>query len=239
MEELRILENDLKFAEQRRRMVDRYIRDEYLEEGSKLAEALRKVPRELFMPERHVEDSYSDDAFPIPPFSSKDQTISAPYTYPLFYRPLELEEGDLFLEIGTGSGYGAALAREMVGEEGKVVTIEINPTTCRFGRGNLRKAGYDDVRVRRDDGSNGCPEEAPFNKICLTAAASDLPEPLKEQLATPGKMIGPIGSYSQSFSLFGRGQNLILLERNARGEEERKTVERVIYVPLKGEYGQT
>lgn len=209
-----------------------------MEEGSKLADAMRKVPRELFMPEKHIEDSYSDDAFPIPPLSSRDQTISAPYTYPLFYGPLEPEEGDTFLEIGTGSGYGAALAKEIVGKKGKVATIEINPTTCRFGRENLRKAGYDDVRVEKGDGSSGCLEEASFDKICLTAAASDFPKPLKEQLATPGKMIGPIGSTSQFFSLFERGQDLILLERNARGEEERKTVEHVIYVPLKGEYGQ-
>ncbi|KXA93978.1 hypothetical protein AKJ65_05710 [candidate division MSBL1 archaeon SCGC-AAA259E19] len=219
-------------------MIDRYIREGYLEEGSKLANAMRKVPRELFMPDRYVEDSYSDDPFSIPPFSSRGQTISAPYTYPLFYGPLELGEGDKFLEIGTGSGYGAALAREMVGAEGKVVTVEINPTTYRFGREKLRKAGYDDILAMEGDGSKGLPKEAPFDKICLTAAAPDFPEPLKEQLATPGKMIGPIGSTSRSPSVFGSGQDLILLEMDARGEEGRKTVERVIYVPLRGAHGK-
>lgn len=219
-------------------MVDRYTKEGYLGEGSRLADAMRRVPRELFMPERHREESYTDNAYPIPPFSSEDQTISAPYTYPLFYRPLKLEEEDRLLEIGTGSGYGAALAREMVGRKGKVMTIEIDPTTCRFGKENLRKAGYDDVLVMEGDGSTGFPEEAPYDRICLTASSSGFPEPLKEQLATPGRMIGPIRSGSRSPSLLGRGQGLVLLKRSGKGEEERKTVERVIYVPLKGEYGQ-
>lgn len=209
-----------------------------MEEGSKLADAMRRVPRELFMPERHRDESYADNAYPIPPFPNKDQTISAPYTYPLFYRPLELEKGDRFLEIGTGSGYGAALAKEIVGNEGKVVTIEINPTTCRFGRKNLRKAGYNDILVIEGDGSTGFSEEAPYDKICMTASSPSFPEPLKEQLATPGRMTGPIGSSSQPPSLLGRGQDLILLKRNADGEEERENIERVIYVPLKGKYGQ-
>ncbi len=113
------MKNDSRFTERRDEMVVRYVSEGYLEEGSELADAMRRVPRELFMPERHRDDSYADNAYPIPPFPSEDQTISAPYTYPLFYRPLELEEGDRLLEIGTGSGYGAALAREIVGEAGE------------------------------------------------------------------------------------------------------------------------
>lgn len=232
------MKNDSKFTDRRRKMVERYVREGYLKEGSELAEAMEKVHREFFMPERFREDSYTNNAFPIPPFSSDDQTISAPYTYPLFYRPLELEEGDKFLEIGTGSGYGAALAKEIVGEEGKVVTVEVNPTTFRFGKENLKKAGYGDVLVREGDGSTGFPKEAPYDKICMTASSSSFPEPLKEQLATPGRMIGPIGSSSRSPSLLGRGQNLVLLKRDAEGGEERKTIERVIYVPLKGKHGE-
>lgn len=232
------MRDDPEFTERRREMADRYVRKGYLRDESGLADALREVPRELFMPERHREASYVDDAFPIPPFSSRDQTISAPYTYPLFYRPLELEEGDKFLEIGTGSGYGAALAREVVGEEGKVMTIEVNPTTFRFGKENLGKAGYEDVLVIEGDGSTGFPEEAPYDKICMTASCSSFPEPLKEQLATPGRMIGPIGPSSRSLSLLGRGQDLVLLKRDEKNKEEKKTIERVIYVPLKGKHGE-
>jgi len=109
-----------------------------------------------------------------------------------------------------------------------VVTIEVNTTTYRFGEENLRKAGYEDVLVVEGDGSTGFPDEAPYDKICMTASASSFPEPLKEQLATPGRMVGPIGTGSRSPSLLGRGQDLVLLKRDTEGEEEKETIERVI-----------
>lgn len=127
-------------------MVDRYIREGCLRKGSKLADAMGNVPCEVFMPDRYVEGLYSDNAFQIP-FYEQGQTISAPYTYPLFYRPLKLVEGNKFLEIRAGSGYGAAPAKEMVGEDGKVVTIGINPTSHQFGKENFRKAGYEDILI--------------------------------------------------------------------------------------------
>ncbi|KXA99610.1 hypothetical protein AKJ41_05160 [candidate division MSBL1 archaeon SCGC-AAA259O05] len=223
------------FAEQREQMVKRYIDANLLEENSRFAKAMKKVPREVFMPGEHVEDSYSDDAFPVPPMSSRNQTISAPYTYPLFYNPLDLQRGDSFLETGSGSGYGAALAREIVRESGEVITMEINPETYRFARRNLEKAGYDSITVLEGDGSKGHPEGVPFDKIAVTAATPRFPAPLKEQLATPGRIIAPIGSGGMS-PLRG-GQDLTLLERDAEGKEQTKKIERVVYVPLKGEYG--
>ncbi|KXA98243.1 hypothetical protein AKJ37_00825 [candidate division MSBL1 archaeon SCGC-AAA259I09] len=225
------------FAEQREQMVKRYIDADLLEESSRLTKVMRKVPREAFMPGEHAGDSYSDDAFPVPPMSSRNQTISAPYTYPLFYNPLDLQRGDSFLEVGAGSGYGAALAREMVGESGKVVTMEINPETYRFARENLRSTGYGDVAALEGDGSSGCPERAPFDKIAVTAAAPRFLRPLKEQLATPGKIVAPIGSTSKGLSPLRGGQDLTLLERDPDGREQTRKIERVMYVPLKGEHG--
>jgi protein-L-isoaspartate(D-aspartate) O-methyltransferase len=99
--------------------------------------------REEFMAPSYAEYAYVDQPFPIP--GDGRQTISAPYMYPVFYEPLGLKAGERLLEVGAGSGYGAALARELVGSEGLVVSIEINPTTFRFARENLERTGYQDV----------------------------------------------------------------------------------------------
>ncbi len=196
-----------------------------------LAEAISKVRRELFMPERYKEKAYVhvNQAFPIPPYTSR-QTISAPGTYPMFYEPLKLRSGDSFLEIGTGSGYGAALAREIVGKEGKVVTIERNKVTYRFSKQNLQKAGYQDVLVIQGDGTKGYPPQAPYQKICVTASFTRVPEPLKRQLAQPGRLIMPIGPT-------WLGQQLTLLTKSKEGKFTSEPKGAVTYVPLIGKYG--
>ena len=216
------------FRKRRENMVDRYRRRGYLH-SEKVAEALGTVPREFFMPQRSKENAYRDHPFPIP--GDGHQTISAPYTYAMFYEALELRSGDKFLEVGTGSGYGAALAKELVGEEGRVITIEKNSLTCGFGKKNLEDAGYEDLKVICGDGSKGYPEEAPYDKICITAACPEIPQPLKEQLKTPGRLVAPVGSPS-TFT----GQDLLLLKKTESGISTEK-IARVMYVPLKGEYG--
>jgi len=188
------------------------------------------VPREEFMASSHVNYSYVDQPFPIP--GDGRQTISAPYMYPVFYEPLGLKAGEKLLEVGAGSGYGAALARELVGPEGLVVSIEINPTTFRFARENLNRTGYQDVVLILDDGSLGYPEMAPYDAICITAACPEIPQPLIDQLDAPGRLMAPVGG---SYSLYG--QDLVLLEKGAEGLMEKKTLMKVSYVPLTGEYG--
>ena len=217
------------FNLQREEMVKRYIRMGYLN-SPKMIEVMRKVPRELFMPEPLRRYSYYDEPYPIP--GDGRQTISAPYTYPLFYEPLDLQLGDKFLEVGMGSGYGAALARELVGREGLVVTVEINKDTYKFGVENLRKAGYGDVIAVYGDGSKGCPEYAPYNKICVTAACPRIPQPLLEQLDKPGRLIAPIGPLSTLI-----GQDLTLVIMDSFGNEKVERLTKVVYVPLQGEYG--
>jgi protein-L-isoaspartate(D-aspartate) O-methyltransferase len=217
------------FSERREQMIQRYLRVGYIKSDS-MAEAVRRVPREKFMDPANADYAYIDQPFSIP--GDGKQTISAPYMYPIFYEPLSLVEGNRVLEVGTGSGYGAALARELVGSTGLVVSIEINETTFGFARKNLDKTGYGDVVLVHGDGSLGYPEEAPYDAICITAACPAIPPPLVKQLGAPGKLMAPVGG---SYSIYG--QDLVLLEKDADGETRERILMKVSYVPLTGEYG--
>ena len=210
------------FSDQREQMVQRYIRAGYIRSES-MTEAIRRVTREAFMDPAYVQYAYADQPFPIP--GDGKQTISAPYMYPIFYEPLSLVEGNRVLEVGAGSGYGAALARELVGPSGLAVSIEINKVTFGFARGNLDRNGYGDVVLVHGDGSLGYPDEAPYDAICITAACPEIPQPLIEQLGTPGKLMAPVGG---SYNIYG--QDLVLLERNADGEMKERTLKMVRYI---------
>jgi protein-L-isoaspartate(D-aspartate) O-methyltransferase len=133
------------------------------------------------------------------------------------------------MEIGLGSGYGAAVAREVVGPAGLVVSIEIDPITYEFGKANLERAGYPDVCVRLGDGGLGYPEHAPYDRICITAACAEVPAPLLEQLKMGGKLIAPIEEQGV--------QDLTLLSKGERGIS-RRVICQVLYIPLRGQYGQ-
>lgn len=217
------------FSEQRRQMVQRYMKSGYISSEA-MAEAVLRVPREEFMDSSYASYAYLDKPFPIP--GDGGQTISAPYMYPIFYEPLSLKEGDRVLEIGAGSGYGAALAGELVGDSGLVVSVEINETTYRFAQANLERTGYGDIILVLGDGSLGYEEEAPYDAICVTAACPEVPEPLVEQLGSPGKLMAPVGS---SYSVFG--QDLVLMEKDEDGKTSMRTLMKVSYVPLIGEHG--
>jgi protein-L-isoaspartate(D-aspartate) O-methyltransferase len=128
----------------------------------------------------------------------------------------------------VGSGYGTALAREVVGPEGLVVAIDIDATTLAFARERLEGAGYTDVVLIHGDGGLGYPEHAPYDRICVTAACPDVPPPLIEQLATRGRLIAPV--------LEGARQRLTLLEKTV-DRVERRLLADVLYVSLRGRYG--
>lgn len=215
------------FTEQRKRMVDRYKRAGYIK-SKRIEEAINTVPRELFMDQRYRDYAYNDQPFPIP--GDGRQTISAPYMYPVTYEPLKLEKGQRFLEIGTGSGYGAAIARELVGSEGLVVSVEINPDTYQFALKNLKEAGYPDVNVVLGDGTLGYPELAPYDAISITASTPDIPPPIYDQMADHSKVIAPVGNPGHY------GQDLLLIEKLG-GEITRRRLMSVVYVPLIGKYG--
>jgi protein-L-isoaspartate(D-aspartate) O-methyltransferase len=125
----------------------------------------------------------------------------------------------------VGSGYGTSLAREVVGREGLVVAIEIDTTTLAFARDKLERAGYTDVVLIHGDGGLGCPEHAPYDRICVTAACPDVPTPLIDQLSARGRLIAPV--------LEGRRQRLTFLENTVQGIRGRIVAD-VLYVPLRG-----
>jgi len=193
--------------------------------SERLGRAMLTVRREDFIPRRYRDHAYGEVPLPLP---GEWATISCPHSYPLFYEPLGLGERHRFLEVGVGSGYGTSLAREVVGPAGLVVAVEIDSTTLAFARENLERAGYTDVVLVHGDGGLGCPEQAPYDRICVTAACPDVPPPLIEQLAPRGRLIAPV--------LEGTRQRLTLLERTVNGVRCR-IVSDVLYVPLRGRYG--
>ena len=224
----RVTKTSDEFARERRGMVRRLIEQGFLR-SRELIEAMGKVPREEFIPPEYRDYAYREIPLPLPG-DGRNQTISCPHSYPLFYEALGLARGDRFLEIGTGSGYGAALAREIVGDEGRVVTVEVNRETYSFAVENLRRLGYDDVVTVLGDGSKGYPPEAPYDRICITASCPEIPPPLIDQLRAPGRLIGPVGPPY-------RPQSLLLVEKKADLKVEVRVVDEVLYVPLVGEYG--
>lgn len=213
------------FRQEREAKVRQLIADGLLR-SERIRSALLAVPREEFIPRRYRDYAYQEVPLPLP---GARATISCPHSYPLFYEPLGLDVGHRFLEIGLGSGYGAAVAREVVGPTGLVVSIEIDPVTYEFGRANLERAAYHDVRVVLGDGGLGYPVDAPYDRICITAACEEIPAPLLEQLKVGGKLIAPIEEQGI--------QNLTLLTKGEQGLS-RQVICEVLYIPLRGRYGQ-
>lgn len=210
--------------EERHEKVQWLIQHGYLR-SKRIKQAMLKVPREDFIPRPYRDYAYQEVPLPLP---GKKATISCPHSYPLFYEPLGLDEGHRFLEIGLGSGYGTALAREIVGERGLVVSVEIDPVTFAFAKENLERAGYRDIILVQGDGGRGYPEMATYDRICITAACLDMPTPLIDQLAISGKIIGPV--IEQGI------QNLVLLVKKEK-RVERTVICEVLYVPLRGAFG--
>jgi len=190
-------------------------------------EAMMKVPREDFILGPYRDYAYMEVPLPIP---GRNATISCPHSYPLFYEALNLTEGDKFLEVGAGSGYGAALAREIVGSNGCVATVEIDPETYRFAKENLHRLGYTDLEVILGDGSYGYSAKSPYDKICITASCRKIPESLIEQLKPDGRLITPMGPPETE-------QDLVLLVKEKETGLRVSYLDKVLYVPLRGPYG--
>jgi protein-L-isoaspartate(D-aspartate) O-methyltransferase len=193
--------------------------------SERLRNAMLNVAREDFIPPRYRDHAYEEVPLPLP---GERATISCPHSYPLFYEPLGLRRGHRFLEVGVGSGYGTALAREVVGPEGLVVAIDLDSATLAFARENLGRAGYTDAVLVHGDGGTGYAAHAPYDRICVTAACPSIPPPLIEQLAARGRLIAPIKE--------GKRQLLTLLEKTPDGVR-REVLTDVLYVSLRGRYG--
>jgi protein-L-isoaspartate(D-aspartate) O-methyltransferase len=207
-------------ADARARMVERQLRRRGVF-GERVLQAMARVPREQFVPENLRHLAYEDGALPI----GFAQTISQPFIVATICELLALEGDETVLDVGTGSGYQAAVLAELAAE---VVTIERVPELADRARASLAAAGYDRVDVRVGDGSLGVPERAPFDAIAVAAAAPSVPPALYDQLADGGRLVVPRG---------GRwGQKLVQVVRTKDGPVERASVP-CRFVPLLGQEG--
>ena len=186
----------------------------------RVLEAMRTVPRHVFMPDNVRAMAYRDTPLPI----GHGQTISQPYIVALMTELLEVEEGDRVLEIGTGSGYQAAVLGQLTPA---VYSIEIIEPLAERARRVLDAQGYAHVETRQGDGYFGWPEHAPFDGIIVTAAAGHVPPPLWEQLAPGGRLVIPVGGPYQV-------QRLVVLSKTMDGERRSETVLSVRFVPMTG-----
>lgn len=205
------------FVEKRKRMVENQIKARGVSD-QRVLDAMSNVQRHLFVPENLQNRAYEDEPLPI----GYGQTISQPYIVAYMTEQIDLDESEKVLEIGTGSGYQAAVLGEIAKQ---VYTIEIVPELAVRAAGILQELGYHNVSVRTGDGYLGWPEAAPFDAIIVTAAPAHIPQPLIDQLKIGGHMIIPVGEFSQ---------DLILLERTEEGIEQKRKIP-VRFVPMTGE----
>ena len=200
------------------------VKDSGFLNDDKVESAFRNIPRHEFVPTSELDRAYYNEPLAI----MKDQTISQPGVVSRMTEWLDVKEGQTILEIGTGSGWQTAILSYLVGN-GTVYSIERHPELVNFARENLGKLGIKNAYVILDDGSMGYQEKSPFDRIIITAACSEIPLPLLEQLAENGFIIAPVGNLSQS---------LVLLKKTSRGIIEIKNQPNYIFVPLLGKFGK-
>lgn len=188
-------------------------------------DAMRRVPREEFLPAELREEAYVDSPLPI----GEGQTISAPHMVAIMAENLDLKPGQKILEVGTGSGYHAAVCAEVIAPDGHIYSIERITSLASFAEDNLKRTGYAKlVTVIPGDGSKGLPDHAPYDRIFVAAGAPDVPSPLTAQLAHGGKLLVPVGTRWY--------QDLIMVTRKG-AKLEKENLGGCVFVPLVGEYG--
>ncbi len=225
------LEN-IDYEEERKRLVERLVSEGYIT-SDHVKKAFLRVPREEFVPQRYKKYAYVDQPLPI----GYGQTISAPHMVALMTEKLRAEVGNIVLEIGTGSGYQAAILAEIVAPSdededlwGHVYTIERIPELAMNARRNLERTGYANrVTVIIGDGTKGYKEKAPYDRIIVTAAAPKIPDPLVEQLKPGGIMVIPVGNKWL--------QRLYIVRKDPEGRVFTEADTYCVFVPLVGEHG--
>jgi len=196
----------------------KFLTDEHVES------ALRNIPRHEFVPESELDYAYNNEPLPI----MKNQTISQPGVVTRMTEWLDVKQGQKILEIGTGSGWQSAILSYLVGT-GNVYSIERHSELVKFAQENLKKLHIDNVHVILDDGSIGYSEASPYDRIIITAACTEIPVPLLDQLSENGLIIAPVGDSSQS---------LVLLQKTSKGMIEIKKQSKYVFVPLRGKFGK-
>ena len=190
-------------------------------EDALVLHAMRKVPRHVFVPPDYSDSAYADRPLPI----GHGQTISQPYMVAVMTEAMKLEGREKVLEVGTGSGYQAAILAEIVDH---VVTLERMPELARKATETLRQLGYVNIEVVVGDGSEGYPPRAPYDGVMVTAGAPDIPPVLVDQLAEGGRLVIPVGNSFQ--------QTLTRVTRRGDGRQIER-LEGCVFVPLIGKYG--
>jgi len=208
--------------EKREEMIARQIAGRGIHDVNILA-AMRAVPREAFVSEGYAKYAYDDGPLPI----MEGQTISQPYVVALMIQELQIRETDCVLEIGTGSGYAAAVVSRIAAQ---VYTVERFESLAAYAQQQLEILGYDNVHVHHGDGTLGWVEHAPYDAIIVAAGGPIVPQALKEQLTIGGRMIIPVGSEQ-------RAQRLIKVTRMSDEEYQERPLSHVRFVPLIGEQG--
>ena len=208
--------------EKERRQLIKGLQSRHPEIQDRVLDAMLRVPRHSFIHESEQRFAYADNPLSI----GEGQTISAPHMVAIMCNLLELEPGHKVLEVGGGCGYHAAVMAELVRPAGHVYTIERIRSLGEFAIQNLANAGYEDVTVIIEDGSQGLPALAPFDRISVACSAPEVPEVLVEQLAADGKVVIPVGRYMQELYLITRSNGVKV---EAKGG--------VVFVPLVGKYG--
>ncbi len=206
-----------KYEKLRNLMVERQIEARGVKDP-RVLEAMRKVPRHRFVPEKLRSQAYDDEPLPI----GAGQTISQPYIVAYMTEKLGLLPTDRVLEIGTGSGYQAAVLAELCDS---VFTIEIIPELSERARRVLTELGYKNIQFKIGDGYMGWPEKAPFDAIMVTAAPDHIPQPLIDQLKVGGRMVIPVGDFFQ---------DLYLVTKTEKGFKKKRILP-VRFVPMRGE----
>lgn len=212
------------FDDKKKKLIDRLKSSGYIH-SDEVIEAFLNVPRENFVPDELKDYSYSDTPLRI----AKEQTISAPHMVGMMLELLELKKGEKVLEVGAGSGYHAAMAAYMIGDDGHVYTIEYIKELAHIAEENIKSTGLDSrITVIHGDGSKGLEEHAPYDKIMVACGAPGIPRPLIDQLKEGGIMILPVGGgYYQDLVRVIKDQGKITKEKHGG----------CAFVPMVGEHG--
>jgi len=201
-----------------------YLKNSKFLTDNRVESALRNIPRHEFVPESELEYAYDNE----PLSTMKKQTISQPGVVTRMTEWLNVKNGQNILEIGTGSGWQSAILSYLVGT-GTVYSIERHPELVKFAQENLKKLNIDNVHVILGDGTLGYLQASPYDRIIITAACSEIPLPLLDQLKENGLIIAPVGDSSQY---------LVLLQKTSKGMIEIKKQSKYVFVPLVGKFGK-
>lgn len=207
---------------ERQEMVEMLVSAGYLTEKH-VIDAMRKVPRHLFVPKKVRVYAYLDRPLPV----GQNQTISAPHMVAMMCEHLDIKEGLKVLEIGAGTGYHACVVSEII--QGKVFSVENKGPLIKAAKENLKEAGCTGVELVEGDGTEGHEKEAPYDRIFVTAGAPNIPAPLVRQLKVGGRLLLPVGSR--------HSQSLVQVDKGPGGNIEQKTLSSVAFVPLTGKFG--